>query len=400
MSNNDDAKRAARALAAGDPLAALKLVGRREDPECLALRGIALAQIGDLALARSLLDRAADAFVDHPVERARCVAAAAEVALAARDLTFPLETLSAAIGTLAAGGDSVNAAYADLVLIRANVLLGRIDDAHERLSTIHYDIAPATLVAVRHLLAAEVAIRRIEANAAADALERAARAATVPSLQTEIADTTKLLDKPAARLLDAGDERTVTLREVETLFASNTPIVDACRPSLRIGGEIVSFLRRGTLFTLLLELARAGPAGVARETLFERVFESKIADDTQRARLRVDTSRLRKMIAPHATIEATGEGFRLLPEVVVLRPPIDGDHAAVLALLADGRRWSTAALTAALGTSRRTVQRALAALEADGRVAAYGRGRNQRWQRPPLTTIATALLLPNLGPIH
>jgi hypothetical protein len=43
---------AARALAAGDPLGALKRVALREDAPALALRGIAMAQLGDLARAR------------------------------------------------------------------------------------------------------------------------------------------------------------------------------------------------------------------------------------------------------------------------------------------------------------------------------------------------------------
>jgi hypothetical protein len=46
---------AARALARGDPLGALNRVALRDDAPALALRGIAMAQLGDLVRAKALL---------------------------------------------------------------------------------------------------------------------------------------------------------------------------------------------------------------------------------------------------------------------------------------------------------------------------------------------------------
>ena len=306
---------AARLLAAGDPVGALKYVGTLSDPESVALRGIALAQLGDYPRARELLQEATAAFgTERPVVRARCVAADAEVALAARDPNISLPELEAAGEALVAGGDTVNAAYAELVLVRAWILFGRIDDAHRRLDRIRYDIAPTALVAVRHLLAAEVAIRRVEAGEARRAVDRARAAARgIPALEAEATETARLLEIPAARLVEGAAVRAVTLPEVERILAGDDLVVDACRQALREGDVVVSFARRGTLFALLTALARAGPDGVSREALFEEVFEATKVDDSHRARLRTDSSRLRKAVAAHATITATATGFAMKP---------------------------------------------------------------------------------------
>src|ERR1700740_3698632 len=104
---------AARALAAGDPLGALKRIALRDDPPALALRGIAMAQLGDFALAKVLLRSAARAFSPREtVARARCVVAAAEIALVSRDLNWPAKAVDAARATLEKHGDRVNAAHA------------------------------------------------------------------------------------------------------------------------------------------------------------------------------------------------------------------------------------------------------------------------------------------------
>jgi hypothetical protein len=99
-----------------------------------------------------------------------------------------------------------------------------------------------------------------------------------------------------------------------------------------------------------------------------------------------------------ADVEATARGFALKPrrasEVVVLVLPVEEEYATVLALLADGESWSTSALGLALGTSQRTVQRALDDLSASGKVQSFGRGRARRWLTPPLPGFATTLLLP------
>jgi hypothetical protein len=108
--------------------------------------------------------------------------------------------------------------------------------------------------------------------------------------------------------------------------------------------------------------------------------------------------RLRAALQPVADIHATRRGFALLPHagrrVVVLAPPQDDPHADVLALLADGESWSSSALALALAASQRTVQRALDALAAAGRVQAVGRGRARRWMTPPVSGFTTTLLLP------
>ena len=104
---------AARALSAGDPLAALKSVALRDDPPALALRGIAMAQLGDLRRARELLRSAARTFgPKEPVARARCAVAEAEIALVSRDLGGSLQTLKKARAVLEASGDQKNAAHA------------------------------------------------------------------------------------------------------------------------------------------------------------------------------------------------------------------------------------------------------------------------------------------------
>ncbi len=151
-------------------------------------------------------------------------------------------------------------------------------------------------------------------------------------------------------------------------------------------------------------LAEAWPGDVEREALIACAFRTRRPDETHRARLRVEIGRLRALVSALAQIEATARGFVLKPrdarDVVVLAPPIDGDQASLVALLSDGAAWSTSALALALGASQRTVQRALAELEADGRVRAIGRARAQRWLAPPLAGFTTILLLPAALPIE
>src|SRR5215813_3389124 len=125
---------AALALAKGDLLGALKRVALREDAHALALRGIAMAQLGDLARAKALLRRAARAFgPDDAVARARCAVAEAEIALVSRDLGWPAKALDAARTTLEARGDRVNAAHARYLEVRRLLLMGRLDEAEGKL---------------------------------------------------------------------------------------------------------------------------------------------------------------------------------------------------------------------------------------------------------------------------
>jgi hypothetical protein len=393
---------AARALATGDPIGALGRVALRDDPPALALRGIAMAQLGEHARARELLRRAARAFGSHEeLARARCLVAEAEVALAMRDLGGSPRALAAAAVTLEAHGDRANALQARLIAARRLLLLGRLGEAAATLAPFDPQGLPASLVAVSAMAAAEVALRSLRTAPASAALARAADAAgraQVPALQAEVAEARAVLERPAARRLDAGRETPLRLAEVEALLGSGALVVDACRRGLRAGDTWLPLSRRPVLFELARALAEAWPGDVDRNELIERAFRMRHPDETHRARLRVEIGRLRALAAPLARVEASARGFALAPRderaVVVLEPPIDGEQASLLALLADGAAWSTSALALALDASQRTVQRALAELEAAGQVRSIGRARAQRWLSPPLAGFTTILLLP------
>jgi hypothetical protein len=392
---------AARALAAGDPLGALKRVALRDDAPALALRGIAMAQLGDLARAKALLRRAARGFgAKEAVARARCVVAEAEIALASRDLGWPEKALDAARATLDAHGDRVNAAHARYLEVRRLLLIGRLDEAERRLAELDPAPFPPASQAAHALVVAGIAMRRLRTKAARAALaraERAARDARIPALIAEVDSASRLLSTPAARLLARGDERLLLLEEVEALLASKALVVDACRNIVREAGKVVSLARRPVLFALARALAEAWPGDVPRGTLLAQAFRAKHADESHRARLRVEIGRLRAALRTLAGIHATPRGFALAPrrarEIVVLAHPVEERHAAVLAFLADGESWSSSALALALGSSQRTVQRALDELAASGKVEAFGRGRARRWMTPPMPGVATTLLL-------
>ena len=398
---------AARALAAGDPLGALKRVALRDDAPALALRGIAMAQLGDLVRAKALLRRAARAFGPREaLARARCVVAEAEVALVSRDLAWPAKALDAARATLEAHGDRVNAAHARYLEVRRLLLIGRIDEADRMLAGLDPAPFPAASKTVHELLVAGIAMRRLRttaARAALDRAERSARHARIPALTAEVESAFLVLNTPAARLIASGQERLLRLGEVEALLASNAFVVDACRHVVHDSGRMVSLARRPVLFALVRALGEAWPDDVPRDTLVGRVFGSKLADESHRARLRVEAGRLRRALRALADVAATKRGFALTPrrarEVVVLARPVEGDHAAVLAFLADGESWSSSALALALGTSQRTVQRALDSLAAADKVQSFGRGRARRWMTPPLPGFTTTLLLPAPLPI-
>ncbi len=398
---------AARALVAGDALGALKRVALRNDPPALALRGIAMAQLGEHLRARELLRRAARGFGAHEeLARARCIVAEAEVALAMRDLSGSPRMLATAAATLEKNSDRANALHARLIAVRRLLLLGRVDEAASSLAGLDANGAPATLRAVAELATAELALHSLRTAPARDALARAREAAErarVPALVAEIAVARAALDRPAARLIDSGHEQLLRLDEVEALFVSGALVVDACRRGLRAGAAWLPLARRPVLFALARALAEAWPGDVDRNELITRAFRTRRPNETHRARLRVEMGRLRALAAPLARIEATGRGFALVPlaeqAVVVLMPPIDGDQASLLALLADGAAWSTSALALALGASQRTVQRALVELEVDARVRSIGRARSKRWLAPPVAGFTTNLLLPVTLPL-
>jgi hypothetical protein len=397
---------AARALAAGDPLGALNRVALRDDAPALALRGIAMAQLGDLDRAKTLLRRAARGFGSkEAVARARCVVAEAEIALVSRDLSWPAKMLDAARATLEEHGDQVNAAQARYLEVRRLLLIGRLAEAEQRLAESDPAWLTPPLRTARELAVAGIAVRRLHIKIARAALaraERAAREAAIPALTAEVESAALALNVPAARLIAGGAERELRLHEVEALFASKALVVDACRYAVRDPHAVVSLARRPVLFALARTLAEAWPNDVPRGTLVARAFRGKEADESHRARLRVEVARLRRMLRTLADVRATQAGFVLTPRqvgaVVVLARPVEEEHAAVLAFLADGESWSSSALALALSASQRTVQRALEELAAAGKVQSFGRGRARRWMTPPVPGFATALLLPALLP--
>jgi hypothetical protein len=398
---------AGRALAAGDPLGALKRVALRDDAPALALRGIAMAQLGDLVRARALLRSAARAFGrNETVARARCVIAEAEIALVSRDLGWAAKSLGAARATLEAHGDWVNAAHARHLEVRRLLLIGRSTDAERALTELDAAPLPPALRIVHELLSAGIAIQRLRTRAARAALARAtqsARRARIPALSAEVENARLLLQRPAARLIAGGTQRLLLLEEVEAVLASKAIVVDACRNIVREGRKVVSLAKRPVLFALARTLGEAWPQDVPRDMLVARAFRLKLADESHRARLRVELARLRRLLRTLADVSATKQGFVLIPrrarQVLVLARPIEEKHASVLAFLADGESWSSSALALALGTSQRTVQRALDSLAPRGKVQSFGRGRTRRWMTPPMPGIATTLLLPAPWPI-
>jgi hypothetical protein len=285
--------------------------------------------------------------------------------------------------------------------MRAISLFGRLDEAEKLLRALEPAPFPPALRATHELIAAGIAMRRIRtapARAALDRATEAARLAGISALTAEIESAALILNTPVARLITLGATRLVKLDEVERLFASGSLVVDACRYAVRAEKKVISLAGRAVPFILARALAEAWPNDASRDALVQRAFRLKVADESLRARLRVEVGRLRKLLKPMAEINATERGFALTPcparKVVVLARPVEEEHAALLAFLADGESWASSALGLALGTSQRSVQRALDELAAAGKVQSYGAGRARRWMTPPLPGIATTLLLP------
>jgi DNA-binding transcriptional ArsR family regulator len=366
-----------------------------------------MAQLGDFVRAKALLKSAARAFgPKEAVARARCVVAEAEIALVSRDLGWPARALDAARETLERHGDRLNAAHARHLEARRLLLLGRVGEAERTLEALDPAPFPPAWRAGHELVVAGIAIRRLRTRTARTALARARRAASeaaIPALAAEVESACSVLETPAARLVGGDTQRLLRLEEVEALLASETLVVDACRQVVRDGTRIVSLAGRPVVFALARTLGEAWPADVSRDALLARAFGARHADASHRARLRVEMGRLRAAIRTLADVTATARGFVLAPrdghDAVVLAWPVEDEHASVLALLADGEAWSSSGLALALGTSQRTVQRALDALAAAGKVHSFGRGRSRRWMLPLLPGFATTLLLPGPLPI-
>jgi hypothetical protein len=393
---------AARALAAGDALGALKHVALRDDPPALALRGIAMAQLGEHPRARELLKRAARGFgAQEALARARCVVAEAEIAFAMRDLSGTPRALNTALATLEAHDDRANAVHARLIAVRKLLLLGQLDAAQTELAKLNGSALSPVLATTAEMASAELDLRALNVapeRAALDRAHAAAQRAGVPALLAEVEDARSALTHPAARRLSNGDAQALRLDEVAELLDAHTLVIDGCRRGICAGAQWQPLARRPVLFSLAQALAEAWPGDIDRETLIERAFNTRQPDETHRARLRVELGRLRALLKTMARIVATSRGFILQPldgrEVALLAPLIDGEQASLIALLSDGAAWSTSALALAMNASQRTVQRALAELEAEGRVRAIGRTRTRRWLAPPLAGYTTILLLP------
>lgn len=399
---------AADALSRGDPLFALKRIALREDAGALALRATAMAQLGDYRIARQLFLRASRSFgPNHPAARARCTVALAEVALAARELGQADSGLVRALEVLEKHGDLPNARYAQLLRARQALALGNLDAAQERLGELEgRRVAPALRAQIA-LAKAEVALRRIQPERARKALliaDQAARHAQIPALRAEVEVALGTLEKPVARLVDPLGSRILSMAQVSDLLAGPGLIVDACHRVIRQGLKSVSFENRPALFSLARRLAETAPREVSRDELIRTVFGIQRPNESLRVRLRVALSRLRTLLRGLAELEATPSGFALLnceaSPTYVLVPPLDDEASSLLALISDGNAWSTSALALALGSSQRSVQRALGSLEEAGKVRSVGSGRNRRWLAPPLTRFAPHLLLPGSSRTH
>jgi len=367
-----------------------------------------MAQLGELSLSRKLLSRAARAFRGRdPGAYARCVAAEAEVLLECRDLAAAGKSLETALTLLDACEDRENAWFCRLQLSRRLVLVGRLGDADRDLSRLERKGIPPRMRALAELLAADIAVRRIRPDQARAALERALAAAVssgIAALVAEVRRKLRELEAPVGTLSEQGAERLVTLQDVAKLAASPDVLVDTCRREVREGKVAVPLLGRPVLLALARALGEAWPHDAHREALIQAAFGGLRPTESIRARLRVEIGRLRRALAPIAEVNATARGFALAPRsgraVRVLHPPTGGDAGALRALLSGGEPWSTGALAEALGTSARTVQRALLELEKSGSARAIGKGRARRWVAADLPGFATSLLLVARLPRH
>jgi hypothetical protein len=256
---------AAHALAAADPLGALNFIALRDDAPALALRGIAMAQLGDLARARLLIRRAGRTFgPKEAVARARCVVAEAEIALVSRDLNWPVKTLEAARATLQARGDAANAAHARHLAIRRLTLIGHVREAERLLEGFDPAPLPPALRAAHELVVAGIALRHLKTKPAREAFVRAgqaAHAAGIPALIAEVETAAMALTTPAARLIRRGEETLLLLHEVEALLASKSLVIDAGRAVVRQGETVVALDSRPVLLALARGALRKSIAG-------------------------------------------------------------------------------------------------------------------------------------------
>ena len=227
----------------------------------------------------------------------------------------------------------------------------------------------------------------------------------MPALLAEVAEARAALDRPAARRLVAGGEQALRLDEVAALLASGALVVDACRRGLRAGDAWLPLARRPVLFALARALAEAWPGDVDREALIaQRLPHPPPRRDAPRAPARRDRPPARARRAAGAASRppraASCSGRTTGATSSCWRRRSMASRRRCWRCSSDGAAWSTSALALALGASQRTVQRALAELEAAGRVRSIGRARAQRWLAPPLAGFTTILLLPAALPLE
>ena len=368
----------------------------REDPPALALRGVAMAQLGEDRAAQDLLRRAERVLPSGEPIRARVLAARGEVALASRDLALAGRLLEAAEAALA---DRVNRMFVRLLRARRLLLLGRVEQAWD-LARVDVRSAPPTLRVHAELMRADVAVRRLHALEARAAIARArtaARSAALPVLSAQVERAAADLQAPVARLVRRETTTLASLTDVAALGRDTALVIDACRRELRLRERMLSLAKRPVLFALVRALGEAAPLGRSRALLIEQAFGVRRTTESLRARLRVEIGRLRRALAPfRVAIDSTPDGFALGAErVVVVLPPEDGEASLLLALLRDGEAWSSSALAIASGLGQRAVQRALAELKEIGEIESHGAGRARRWVARPRTPerFTTTLLL-------
>lgn len=393
---------AARALASGDGIGALSLVGRASGPVALALRGIAYAQLGDLELARDALERAL-ATTDEPRLAARARAALVEIAFAEGDPAQAARAARTSADELARLGDDRNAAMQRLVAARAEVLLGRLGEARRVVGDVLASRLPPDVRAIASLAEAEIATRALAATDATAALARARTAlegAPNPLLSRELAAREAELSSSVARIEQAGAARDADLFAIEEAGRGDLFLVDACRRIAIAGRARVPLAKRPVLFMLLVDLARAAPASVSRDALAAHAFEARKINESHRGRLRVEIGRLRKVLEGlGAEPVATPDGYSLHSRrpVALLVPRDEDDASRVAILLGDGASWSAQQIAESAGISKRTAQRALSELVDSGRALRTGGGRNVRYTRPG-APIASRMLLLGLAP--
>jgi hypothetical protein len=394
---------AGEALGRGDPLRALNLIGTVDGALALTLRGIAYAQIGDLDLAKTSLDRALASTTTERI-RATARAALAEIALNTGDPMMAANAAKASAIELERLGDFRNASMQRLTLARAEVLLGRLGEARRVIEDVlaGHHLEP-DLMALASLAQAEVAIRSTLAFAARDALRRARRAlqsAPNPLLERALVLLEKELSRPIARLAERGLVHAIDLFAMEEASRGKILLIDTCRRLVVAGRVTIHLARRPILFSLLSALGRAWPASAPRDDLAAHAFEARRINASHRSRLRVEMGRLRKMMEglgaePVAT--ATGYLLESSHSIAMLLPPTDADDDRVALLLGDGALWSAQGLAEHAGISKRTAQRALGALVEKNIVVRTGKGRDLRYFRPG-TPLASRMLLLGLVP--